>query len=129
MIEGWACYVQDLMLEVEGFYSASERMLLKQYEMRNAAMCLADLRLHRRVWTLEQVREFYRSEVEVPASRNWAETTRNSIYPATRLMYWLGTRAIKSLRQELAWEPRAFHDALLSFGSVPVAWVADELRG
>jgi Bacterial protein of unknown function (DUF885) len=127
MIEGWACYVQDLMLEVEGFYSPRERMLLKQYEMRNAAMCLADIRLHRRIWTLEQMRAFYRDEVEVPASRNWAETTRNSIYPATRLMYWLGTRAIKSLRQELAWEPRAFHDALLSFGSVPVAWIADEL--
>jgi Bacterial protein of unknown function (DUF885) len=128
MIEGWACYVQDLMLEVDGFYSLSQRMLLKQYEMRNAAMCLADLRLHRGIWTLEQMRSFYRDEVEVPASRNWAETTRNSIYPATRLMYWLGTRAIKSLRQELAWKPRAFHDALLSFGSVPVAWVADELR-
>ena len=127
MIEGWACYVQDLMLEVEGFYSPREFMLLKQYEMRNAAMCLADLRLHRGIWTLEQMRTFYRNEVEVPASRNWAETTRNSIYPATRLMYWLGTRAIKSLRQELAWKPRAFHDALLSFGSVPVAWVTDEL--
>jgi Bacterial protein of unknown function (DUF885) len=128
MIEGWACYVQDLMLEVEGFYTPQETMLLKQYEMRNAAMCLADIRLHRGVWNLEQMRAFYRDQVEVPPARLWAETTRNSIYPATRLMYWLGTRAIKGLRQELAWKPREFHDLLLSFGSVPVAWVAEELR-
>jgi uncharacterized protein (DUF885 family) len=128
MIEGWACYAQDLMLEVEGFYTPQEQLLLKQYEMRNAAMCLADIRLHRGVWNLEQMRAFYRDQVEVPPARLWAETTRNSIYPATRLMYWLGTRAIKSLRQELVLNPRDFHDRLLSFGSVPVAWVADELR-
>jgi Bacterial protein of unknown function (DUF885) len=128
MIEGWACYVQDLMLEVEDFYTPQEKLLLKQFEMRNAAMCLADIRLHRGVWNLDQMRAFYRDQVEVPSTRLWAETTRNSIYPATRLMYWLGTRAIKSLRQELAWNPRDFHDRLLSFGSVPVTWVAEELR-
>jgi uncharacterized protein (DUF885 family) len=128
MIEGWACYVQDLMLEVEGFYTPQETMLLKQFEMRNAAMCLADIRLHRGVWNLNQMRAFYRDQVEVPTARLWAETTRNSIYPATRLMYWLGTRAIKSLRQELAWKPSELHDRLLAFGSVPVAWVAEELR-
>jgi Bacterial protein of unknown function (DUF885) len=127
MIEGWACYVQDLMLEVEGFYTPQEKMLLKQFEMRNAAMCLADIRLHRGVWNLDQMRAFYRDQVEVPPARLWAETTRNSIYPATRLMYWLGTRAIKDLRQELAWKPRDFHDRLLSFGSMPINWVAEEL--
>ncbi len=128
MIEGWACYVQDLMLEVEDFYTPQEKMLLKQFEMRNAAMCLADIRLHRGVWNLDQMRAFYRDQVDVPPARLWAETTRNSIYPATRLMYWLGTRAIKSLRRELNWKARDFHDRLLSFGSVPVAWVAEELR-
>jgi Bacterial protein of unknown function (DUF885) len=128
MIEGWACYVQDLMLEVEGFYTPQEKLLLKQFEMRNVAMCLADIRLHRGVWNLDQMRAFYRDQVEVPPARLWAETTRNSIYPATRLMYWLGTRAIKDLRQELAWKPREFHDRILSFGSVPVNWVAEELR-
>jgi uncharacterized protein (DUF885 family) len=128
MIEGWACYVQDLMLEAEGFYTPQETMLLKQYEMRNAAMCLADIRLHRGIWNLEQMRAFYRDQVEVPPSRLWAETTRNSMYPATRLMYWLGTQAIKNLRQELNWDARDFHDLLLSFGSVPVYWVAEELR-
>lgn len=128
MIEGWACYAQDLMLEVEGFYTPQEKLLLKQFEMRNAAMCLADIRLHRGVWNLDQMRAFYRDQVEVPPVRLWVETTRNSIYPATRLMYWLGTRAIKSLRQELALKPRDFHDRLLSFGSVPVPWVAEELR-
>jgi Bacterial protein of unknown function (DUF885) len=128
MIEGWACYAQDLMLETEGFYTPLERVLLKQYELRNAAMCLADIRLHRGAWDLEQMRTFYTDEVGVAPGRAWSETTRNSIYPATRLMYWLGTREIKRLRLEIGGRPRAFHDALLSFGSIPVDWVADEFR-
>lgn len=128
LIEGWACYVQDLMLETEGFYTPLERVLLKQYELRNAAMCLGDIRLHRGAWSLEQLRAFYADEVGVAPGRLWSETTRNSIYPATRLMYWLGTREIKRRRLELGGNPRGFHDALLSFGSVPVHWVADELN-
>lgn len=128
MIEGWACYVQDLMLEVEDFYTPQEHLVLKHAELRNAAMCLADIRLHRGMWNLEQMRDFYQSEVGLAPGRVWSETTRNSIYPATRLMYWLGTRAIKELRQELGGGPRAFHDRLISYGSVPLYWVAEEMR-
>jgi uncharacterized protein (DUF885 family) len=127
MIEGWACYAQDLMLEAEGFYTPLERVLLKQYDLRNAAMCLADIRLHRGAWNLAQMRAFYTDEVGVAPGRVWSETARNSIYPATRLMYWLGTREIKRRRLEIGGSPLSFHDALLSFGSVPVHWVADEL--
>jgi Bacterial protein of unknown function (DUF885) len=119
MIEGWACYVQDLMLEAEGFYTPLERVLLKQYELRNAAMCLADIRLHRGAWNLGQMRAFYTDEVGVAPGRVWSETSRNSIYPATR--------EIKRRRLETGGNPRAFHDTLLSFGSVPVHWVTEEL--
>lgn len=128
MIEGWACYVQDLMNEVESFYTPAERLALKHAELRNAAMCVADIRLHRGRWGLEEMRTFYREAVGIAGGRVWSETTRNSIYPATRLMYWLGTRAIRQLRQELNWETRTFHDRLLSYGSLPVDWVAEELR-
>jgi uncharacterized protein (DUF885 family) len=74
------------------------------------------------------MRSFYRDEAGFPAGRIWGETTRNSILPATRLMYWLGTHQIRELRREIGGEPRAFHDALLDFGHVPVSWAADELR-
>ncbi len=127
LVEGWACYSEDLLLETPGFYSPTEYLLLKQFEFRNAACCLADLRLHSGRWTLEQMRQFYRDDVGFAPGRIWAETTRNSIYPATRLMYWLGTRAIRELRTELNWPLEHFHDALLSYGSAPVYQIAQEL--
>ena len=47
-------------------------------------------------------------------------------------MYLLGTDGIRALRRELAEQPgfelRAFHDRLLSFGSVPVSLVAAAMR-
>ncbi|WP_425146414.1 DUF885 family protein [Deinococcus sp.] len=128
LVEGWACYAEDLLLESGGFYTPQERLLLAQFELRNAACCLADLRLHTGEWSLEQMRAFYRDEVGFAPARIWAETTRNSLYPATRLMYWLGTRAVRELRNELNWPAVVFHDALLSYGNAPVHWIAGELR-
>ncbi|MDV6376253.1 DUF885 family protein [Deinococcus arenicola] len=128
LVEGWACYTEDLLLEAPGFYTPQEELLLKQFEFRNAACCLADIRLHSGQWTLEQMRAFYRDEVGFAPGRVWAETTRNSIYPATRLMYWLGTQVIKELRTELDLAPQVFHDQLLSYGCAPVTLIADEMR-
>jgi uncharacterized protein (DUF885 family) len=74
------------------------------------------------------MRSFYRDQAGFPAARVWSETTRNSIFPATRLMYFLGTEQIKALRRELAMPARDFHDALISYGHVPIAWAAAEMR-
>ncbi len=128
LVEGWACYAEDLLLEAPGFYTPEEELLLKQFEFRNAACCLADIRLHTGQWTLEQMRAFYRDEVGFAPGRVWAETTRNSIYPATRLMYWLGTQVIRELRAELDLAPQVFHDQLLSYGCAPITLIAGELR-
>jgi uncharacterized protein (DUF885 family) len=45
------------------------------------------------------------------------------MFPATAVMYWLGTEGIHRLRRDHAHECAslcAFHDRLLSFGSIPV---------
>jgi hypothetical protein len=128
MAEGWACYAEDLMAEIDGFYTPLERLQLTYFELRNIGCCLADLRLHLGTWSLDEMRAFYRDEVGFAESRIWSETTRNSMFPASRLMYWTGSQQIAALRAESPLGARAFHDRLLSFGSTPVAWIAEELR-
>jgi uncharacterized protein (DUF885 family) len=55
-----------------------------------------------------------------------AEVCKNSMWPGTALMYWLGTDGLHQLRKtrERVEGPdfslRRFHDRVLSFGSVPV---------
>ena len=127
MVEGWACYAEDLLAEVPGFYSDVERLQLAYFRLRNIACCLADIRLHVGAWSLDEMRRFYRDEVGFAPSRIWSETTRNSMFPASRLMYWTGTTQIEALRATSSLPTKAFHDALLAFGSVPVAWIAEEL--
>ncbi len=128
MVEGWACYAEDVLAEVPDFYTGAERLQLKYFELRNIACCIADIRLHTGAWNLEEMRAFYRDEVGFAPERIWSETTRNSIYPATRLMYWCGTEQIASLRRRASLPAKAFHDRFLSYGAMPVAWIAEEFQ-
>ena len=128
MVEGWACSATNLMAEIDGFYAGGERAALAAGDRRNAASVLADIRLHTGEWSLERMRAFYRDEAGFPAARIERETTRNSILPATRLMYFLGVEQIVALRRELGGDARTLHDSLLACGHVPVAWAADEVR-
>lgn len=128
MIEGWACYVTELAAEMDGLYDEADHLASLVAQRRNAASVLADIGLHAGGWSLDRMRSFYTDEAGFPAARVWSETTRNSILPGTRLMYFLGTHQIWELRRKIGGDPRAFHDTLLSFGHVPVSWIAEEMK-
>ena len=61
------------------------------------------------------------------------EVTRNSMYPGAAVMYVTGCDAIHDLRRDLsasmgsAFNLREFHDRFLSFGSIPVALIAEAM--
>jgi hypothetical protein len=126
MVEGWACYVEDLLAEVPGFYTPLEELQLTYFTLRNIACCIADIRFHTRRWTVDEMRAFYRDDVAFAPARIVPETTRNSMFPGSRVMYWTGTEAIERLRRASPLPAKRFHDTLLSFGSAPVRWVAEE---
>jgi uncharacterized protein (DUF885 family) len=49
------------------------------------------------------------------------------MFPGSRLMYRLGVEAIADLRRRWTGDLRSFHDTLIGFGHVPIAWIAEEL--
>jgi hypothetical protein len=127
LIEGWACYVEDLLMEAPGFYSPEETLLLKQYERRNVASVMVDIKLHCGDWSLAEAAAFYRDEAGFNPARVEGEVNRNSMFPGSRLMYAIGVDGIKALRRRWTGSTRVFHDTLLSHGHVPLAWVTDEM--
>jgi len=127
MVEGWACYAEDLLREAGGFYAGAELLLLKQNERRNAASVMVDVNLHLGRWSTAEAAEFYREKAGFAAQRATPETVRNSMFPGSRLMYWSGVEAIKRLRRASPLSTREFHDSLLGFGHVPIAAAAEEL--
>ncbi|MEH6653531.1 MAG: DUF885 family protein [Loktanella salsilacus] len=127
LVEGWACHVEDLMMEAEGFYSPAEKLLLKSFERRNAASVLVDLGLHTTVWTQAECERFYAEDAGFAPARVHGEVIRNSIFPTSRATYWLGVEGIRALRRRWTGSTRDFHDRLLSFGHVPLRIVEAEM--
>ncbi len=127
MVEGWACYAEDLLSEAQDFYSPVERLLLKKNARRNAASVIVDINLHRGTWTPSEAEAFYRDEAGFPAHRVGGEIVRNSMFPGTRLMYRAGVEAIRALRASTRLPTQDFHDRLLGLGHVPIAVAAGEL--
>ena len=125
-VEGWACHAEQLLAEAPGFYDAAELLMLKHGERRNAASVLVDIRLHTGQWSPAEAERFYRDEAGFPAARVHNEVVRNTMFPASRLMYWAGLEAIRDLRRRWQGAAGEFHDALLAFGHAPMPAVEHE---
>jgi uncharacterized protein (DUF885 family) len=127
--EGWACHAQHLAAEIPGVLNRIETdIMLKDMERRNAGAVLADIRLHTGRWNLAEMRRFYAEEGGFGAGRVWGETVRNSIFPGTRIMYWLGQEAIRAARKRWAGSTREFHDALIGCGHPTITAALAEME-
>ncbi len=127
MAEGWACYATELADEL-GFLTPLERAAEQQSRVRMLARAIVDIRLHTGEFTFAEAVAYYVHEVGMPETVAVGEATKNSMFPCTAVMYWLGTQGILDLRHTMRarpdYSPRHFHDALLSRGSIPVALAA-----
>ncbi len=127
MAEGWACYATELTDEL-GFLTPLERAAEQQSRVRMLARAIVDIRLHTGEFSFTEAVAYYVNEVGMPESVATGEATKNSMFPCTAVMYWLGTQGILDLRDTLRQRDdfclRAFHDALLSRGSIPVPLAA-----
>lgn len=133
MAEGWACYATQLMAE-QGFLTPLEAFGEVHGDLRMAARAVVDIRLHRGEITLEEAAQFYAERTAMSAAAAHGEAVKNSMFPGAALMYLVGRDAILDLRADLqhrlgsAFSLKKFHDRFLSFGSIPVALVAEIMR-
>ena len=129
MAEGWACYATQLMEEL-GMLTPLEQISEQHTRVRMLARAIVDIRLHHGIITFAEAVQYYQDIVGMTVEIATAETTKNSMFPCTALMYWLGTTRILTLREHLKaargtqFSLREFHDALLSRGAIPVPLVA-----
>lgn len=129
MAEGWACYATDLAEEF-GFLTPLERAAEQQSRVRQLARAVLDIRLHCGERGFAESVAFMRTTLGMSEAAATAEVTKASMFPATPVMYWIGTQGITDLRAQVAarqgpdFSLRAFHDTLLSWGSIPVPLVS-----
>jgi uncharacterized protein (DUF885 family) len=129
LAEGWACYVCDLMEEI-GFLTPLESIALQHTRLRIAARAVADLSLHTGKLTVPKTSLLYQDRAFMSAAAAQGEAMRNSMFPGTAVMYWLGTRELHRLRAEVwrregaAFTMQRFHNRVLSYGAIPVALIS-----
>jgi len=128
MAEGWACYATDLMDEI-GFLTPDESIAQQHTRARLAARAVVDIGMHERSLSFDGAVALYRDRVGMPPDAARAEACKNSMFPGTALMYWLGAEGLHRLRAAArraegpAFDLQRFHDRVLSFGSIPVPLV------
>ena len=131
--EGWGLYSEKLGLEMDIYETPYEHFGRLTYEMWRACRLVIDTGVHAFGWTREQALDYLSSNTALSMHEVTTEVDRYISWPAQALSYKLGEYTILRLRkqaeQELgaAFDIRAFHDFLLSLGSVPLDLLSDEM--
>ncbi|SFP93405.1 DUF885 domain-containing protein [Sphingomonas rubra] len=124
--EGWALYCERLGDEMGFYQTPYERFGMLSYQMWRAVRLVVDTGVHAKGWTRPQALAFLRNNTALSEREVTTEVDRYIGWPGQALSYYLGQLAIQRARAkaEKALGPkfdiRAFHDTVLSLGSVPL---------
>jgi uncharacterized protein (DUF885 family) len=131
-VEGWGLYAERLADEMGLFRTESERFGMLDAQAWRAARLVVDTGLHALRWPRQRSIDFLK-EAGLSETDAVIETDRYIAWPGRALTYKVGQREIERLRRELtardgsAFDLRAFHDAVLGHGSLPLATLSREL--
>ncbi len=132
--EGWGLYSERLADEMGLYLNPGERFGMLDGQSHRAARLVVDTGLHAFRWKRERSVALLR-EAGLSDTDAAIETDRYICWPAQALTYKVGQREIERLRREAterlgpAFDLRAFHDAVLGHGTLPLATLAAELPG
>jgi len=124
--EGWALYCETLGTEMGMYDTVYDRFGMLGYQIWRAARLVVDTGIHSQGWTREQALAYFRQYTALPEHEIGTEIDRYIAWPGQALSYYLGERVIleERARAEQAlgekFNLRAFHDAVLELGSVPL---------
>lgn len=124
--EGWALYCEYLGQEMGMYHTPYEQFGYLSYQAWRAARLVVDTGLHHLHWTRKQAQDYLRENTALADHEIETEVDRYIAWPAQALSYYLGEMAIRDDRARAEkslgekFDLRAFHDAVLSTGSVPL---------
>ncbi len=132
--EGWALYTEKLGKEMGIYETPYEDFGRLTYEMWRACRLVIDTGVHHKGWTRDQAIAYLRDHSALSEHEVVTEVDRYISWPAQALSYKLGEIAIVRLREEAEralgdrFDIKAFHDAVLKQGSVPLPVLESQIR-
>ncbi|MCL1059796.1 DUF885 family protein [Shewanella gelidimarina] len=124
--EGWALYSEYLGIEMGLFTDPYQYFGKLSDEMLRAMRLVVDTGLHAKGWTREQAIQYMKDNSPMAESDIIAEVERYMAIPGQALSYKIGQLKILSLRAQAEkalgdkFDLRAFHDQILTSGSLPM---------
>lgn len=124
--EGWGLYAEHLAMEAGLNETPYERFGGLSMEMWRACRLVADTGLHWYGWTREQAEACFNDNSALAPLNIQNEVTRYMGWPGQATAYKIGELKILDLRHQAEaalgdrFDIRAFHDAVLSEGGVPM---------
>ncbi len=125
-VEGWGLYAERLGIEMGLYDTPATDMGRLSYEMWRACRLVVDTGIHAKGWSKDQAVAFMRENSALSEANIDAEVNRYISWPGQALGYKIGELRIRALREraerELGamFDIRAFHDAVLAQGAVPL---------
>lgn len=132
--EGWALYAERLGTEMGIYRDAYERFGRLSYEMWRACRLVADTGIHWKRWTLAQARACFADNTALSPHNIDVELQRYISWPGQALAYKSGELKIVELRRRAEaalgddFDVRAFHDAVLLNGSLPLTVLEQQIE-
>jgi hypothetical protein len=127
MVEGWALYCEQLLDEA-GYYRTPEQRLFQLVNLLwRAIRVVLDIGLHTRGMTPAEAVDYMVEHLPIERRSAEAEVRRYCAWPTYQLCYAVGRRELLQLREDWQeatgpdFDPRRFHDTLLSYGGLPVS--------
>ena len=124
--EGWALYTEKLGVEMGMYETPYDRFGMLSYQMWRACRLVIDTGIHAKGWTRERAIAYLRDNSALSEHEVTTEVDRYIGWPGQALSYYLGQLQIEKERARAAmalgarFDIRAFHDMILSLGSVPL---------
>jgi uncharacterized protein (DUF885 family) len=132
--EGWAFY-EEALLERDGLYGndLDGRYAVAQFERLRGARAIVDTKLATGAWSYEAAVKWFAENAGVDQDTAVGEVSRFALGPGQAYDYAVGKTQIEALltqykaRKGSSFDLQAFHDDLLSHGTVPVSIIASEM--
>ncbi|HEY1743429.1 MAG TPA: DUF885 family protein [Granulicella sp.] len=131
--EGWAVYCERLGTEMGIYHTPYETFGMLSYQAWRAARLVVDTGIHSQGWTREQARQYLHDNTALSDHEIETEVDRYISWPGQALSYYLGELSILKERHKAEaalgtkFNIRAFHDAVLETGSVPLPVLEEHL--
>jgi uncharacterized protein (DUF885 family) len=125
--EGWTLWCEQMVVDLK--IERSPWLLVQQLHdaLWRCHRILVDLRLQTGRYRYEQAVSHMQKHLGFTKARAQADVNWYTASPAVPMSYWLGRLENERLRRRLiegrGWSLQKFNDWLLSFGTIPQAWI------